>query len=137
MVLARFHENCSRGPHCCAASAAQQRRPTRSVGWPQHSLNRFKRLEELGKGPGFARVINGGWAVGAIARVCGSVSARWRRVPVDRPVMQRTDPRGFIGESSQDFCVIEGKNFIGGTVVAEAGAEADPNGRVNLLELLM
>src|ERR1039458_1385410 len=88
-------------------------------------------LENFGEGPGLGR-IGGGDAVGAGDGFFFSGSGS---VGIDGPVVQRADPRCFVGKGLEDFGVIEGEDFVLGAVSAEAGEEAYLNGGVNLLEL--
>ena len=70
----------------------------------------------------------------AVVRAVGRYFAAGPGVGIDGPVVQRTDPRRFVREGLEGFGVIEGENFAPGHAV-QARAEADLDGRVNLLDL--
>src|ERR1017187_1490088 len=96
-----------------------------------NNSGRGEGLENFGEGPRLGR-IEGGDAVGAGA---GSFFTGLGSVVIDGPVVQRADPRRFVGKGLEDFGVGEGEDFVLGAVSTEAGAETDLNGGVNLLEL--
>src|SRR6185369_1767100 len=59
------------------------------------------------------------------------------RVTVDRPVVQRAHPRGFVGERCEAFCVVESEYLVLGTVVTQARAKTNLNGGIDLMDLLV
>lgn len=106
-----------------------------------------ERFENIGKRPRLSRNFDrGGRAVVGSADT-GSVRAGdgargpsptgSARVTVDRPVVQRAHPRGFVCERPESFRVIEGENLFFGTIVAQARAQTDLNGGMDVLDLLV
>ena len=67
----------------------------------------------------------------------GSSPSGPARVTVDRPIVQRADPWGFVGECFEGFRVVESEYFVLGTVVAQARAKTDLDGGIDLLDLLV